>query len=403
MKDKVELIDIVQATLGTFDHRQSFTPGMFEPLKPLFTELGYEAVAIYIVDDYPDRMSRICTYGDESLFPPAVVLGRRKTLSDELTARLSGIPGLMTSRLFNHERELGVIVAVSPDSKSKHARAAFDMLARSVSVMAYVERIRTNDRRERLERDVFFAQSLTNRLLIREVPKMKDLRLGFEFVRSLEAAGDFFDLIPEKNGGLFGFIGSCNGKGLRTVLEVAGIMRVIHRATHVSHTLADVIQAVNDHLVKEKHRAHQASLALFHIDPTARRLRVAKSGRIGMLRCGPGADIDNISAPGSMFLGMMDKPEISEDEFEFHPGQSIFCVTEGFYSARDRLRHLPQIHWFLECAAAALAAKRRKPLANVVFDMVNRAGDAGIGPDDSMLALSVEFLGKNRDSVRIRN
>lgn len=403
MADKVELIDIVQATLGTFDHRQSFSPGMFEPLKPLFQELGYESAAVYITDDYPDRMNLTCAFGKTEHFPAHVILSRRKSLLDEMTALMKGVPGVMVERLFSHDRELGVVVATTSRPDERHTREAFDMLVRSVSVMAYVERIRINDHRERLERDIFFAQSLTSRLLIREAPKLKDLRLGFEFIRSLEAGGDFFDFIPGRDGGLLGFIGCCNGKGLRTVLEVTGIMRTVHRALHNCDDLADVLLHVNEYLIKEKKRAHQASLAVFRVDPARRTLSVAKSGRMAMLLCGPGTHIDNISAPGAMFLGMMENPDIHHDEYEFNPGQSLFCVTEGIYSARNCLNARPQLHWFIESVATVLETRRRKPLANAIFDTVNKKHDHGVRPDDSLLAVSVEFTGRNRESMRLKS
>jgi sigma-B regulation protein RsbU (phosphoserine phosphatase) len=267
--------------------------------------------------------------------------------------------------------------------------------------MAYVERLRTNERRERQERDVFFAQSLTNRLLIREAPKVKGLRIGFEFIRSLEAGGDFFDLVPTADGGLFGFIGCCNGKGPRTVLEVTGIMRTVHRALHKADNPAGVLAMVNDYLVHEKRRAHQSSLAVFRVDPGRRALTVAKSGRVDMLLCGPGPDARHISAPGAMFLGMMDAPDIHQGEYDFQPGQSLFCVTEGLHSPDDGQDAAALPRWFMESVAAVLESRRRKPLANAIFDSVNKRGETP-RPYDSLLAVSVEFAGRNRESMRLK-
>lgn len=400
MKEKLELLDIIQTALGTFEHRQSFAPGMFEPLKPLFEKLGYTSAAVYIADDYPDRMQNICGYGGDEWFPSYIVLPRRESLYDEFACAIGPVPGLMAERLFSHGRELGVLAVTTPDADSAKAQEAFSVLAQSVSIMAYVERIRTNMSREREERDIFFAHSLTNRLLIREAPKMRDLRLGFELMRSLNAGGDFFDLIPGHDGNLLGFFGCCSGTGLRTVLEVSSIMRVIHRSFHDHGDLSAILKKVNDFLIREKRRAHQASLCLFQINVTTHQLRIAKAGRLVLLLCGPGGKIDNISAPGATFLGMVDKPGISDEEYEFKPGQSLLCVTEGFYSSRNVLNVRPQMHWFLESLSAILESKRKKPLANAIFDLVNREADHTARPDESMLAVSVEFLQKKRDSVR---
>ncbi|MCC8108427.1 MAG: SpoIIE family protein phosphatase [Planctomycetes bacterium] len=392
MKKNVDLLGIIKATLGTFEHRQSFTPGMFEPLRPLLAELGYTAAAIYITDDYPDRMHRVFGYGEASPFPGLVVMTKRKSLHKELENQVRDVPGVMTAQLFSHDRELGAVAVVHPTPRSAASREAFSVLVESLSVMAYIERIRKNDRREREEREVFFAQSLTSRLLVREVPKMKHLRLGYKHERSLEAGGDFYDFVPEKDGVLFGFFGCCSGTGLRTVLEVTSIMRLIFKTTAVSDNLADILRSVNRYLVRDKRRAYQASLAAFRVDVRRRRLRLAKAGRLGMLVCGPGVEVINLTAPGSTFLGMIDKPEIHEDEYRFEPGQGLFAVTEGFYTSRNCQKAHGDMNWFLQAVEATLAKKRKIDLANAIFNDLTPCAESETQPAPSMLALSVEYL-----------
>lgn len=401
MRKDSELLNIVQAALSTFDNRQSFTPGMFEALKPLFEQLGYNSVAVYITDDYPDRMHKACAIDEEHHFPAYVALNRFASLHEEFSDSVKHIPGIMIAPLFSHGRELGVVAVTHSQPDDNDVCYSLTILAKVISVMAYVEFIRSNSYRERQERDVFFAQSLTNRLLMREPPKMRDLKLGFECIRSLEASGDFFDLIPDANGGLAGFIGSCNGQGLKTVMEVAGIMRSIHRARSSANSLSDIVKTVNELLVHEQHRAHQASLAIFHIDVKNKKLSIAKAGRLGLLLCGPGPSIDNISSPGTTFLGMVKSLELTDEVYDFAQGQAFFAVTDGFYASRNVMKVRPQLHWFLESLAELLKTRYKKPLANAIFDVVNKEVDHTVRPEQSMLAISVEFKGRNRESMRI--
>lgn len=400
MKHDADLLNIVQTVMETLERRQSFSPGMFEPLKPLFRSLGYESTAVYVSDDYPDRMLYACGYAGEQWFPPHVELNGKKTLYEKMLELVGEIPDMMVEPLFSHGRELGVIAATSPHAKTQTTRDAFKILAQSVSLMAYVERIRTNIQRERQEREVFFAQSLTSRLLIREAPRVKNLRIGFEFVRNLEAGGDFFDLAPTRDGGLMGFVGSCNGKGLRTVLEVCGIMRLIHREYHHMETLSDVVKRVNDYLVKEKHRAHQASLCIFKVDTATRRLRMAKAGRLGLVLTGPGKGMHNISAPGGSFLGMVDSIGVRDEEFDFRPGQAFFAVTEGFYNSRSIMDAQPRPHWFLDALADVVATRGGEPLANAIFEVIDQGSSLMNRHDDPMLAVSVEFAEGPGTSIR---
>ncbi len=393
-----DLLGIVQAALGTFEHRQSFSPGMFEPLEPLFRSLGYDGVAVYITDDYPDRMRRVSGYAGEGRFPDNVYLNGNRSLFDALLKTVADIPSVMTARLFSHERELGALAVTTSKAGKRRTRDAFQVLARSMSTMAYVERIRTNSRRERQERDLFFAQSLTNRLLIREMPEVRGLRLGSEFVRSLEAGGDFFDLFPARNG-LLGYLGSCNGKGLRTVLGVTDVMRETHRALHGTDSLGNVLHYINDLLVRRKRRAHQASLCLFEVDLGKRTLHVAKSGRLGLFLCDAGGGIRNVSGAGGLFLGMMPDPEIQDETFDFGPGKSFLCFTEGFYSYRNALNAAHPEHWFTRGLEATLRKRPARPLVNAVFANLNESLNlATVNRSvESMIALSVEATGEEMD------
>ncbi len=86
----------------------------------------------------------------------------RDSLFSSLCDRLKGNPNAMTAQLFSHGRELGAVAAMIKGDPTEDDREAFGVLAKSMSVMAYLERVRTNGVRERQERDLFYAQSLTS-------------------------------------------------------------------------------------------------------------------------------------------------------------------------------------------------------------------------------------------------
>ncbi len=407
----VNHLDIIQSALGALAHRRSFTPGIFESLAPLIGRLGYGTAAVYITDDYPDRMNLAARFGGNGdgggngdAYPATIALGRERPLRAETAAVFGDRPDVMVEPLFSHGCELGVLVASAPRGGGEDAREGFKTLAGAVSTMAYIERLRTTTLREREERDMFFAQSLVSRLLVQDVPKIKHLRIGCKHVRSLEAGGDFFDFVAKPDGSLLGFVGSCSGSGLRTVLEVCGIMREIHRSLHKFDRPSRVLERINTLLVEEKRRRHQASLCLFHVSAVEGKIRLAKSGRLGVLLCGPGRETENISAPGEAFLGMAPGLEFRDEAYAFRPGQSLFCVTEGFFTPVGEAGDSDEearLAAFTRCVGEAHGARRKKPLANAVFELAERTGERGeMGGDTPMLALSVEFL-NNRESVRI--
>jgi hypothetical protein len=384
----MDQLEIIRSALRAFEKRRPFTPGMFDPLMPLLQRLGCASAAVYLVDDYPDHMARVAGYGGE--YPQEIPLAQKTSPAEEAASVLRKTRNLVIVPLSSHGLALGVLAAsmTPPDAESLRA------IAEVAGPMAYAERVRVNIDRERQERELFFAQALAGRLLVQDVPKIKHLRVGCEHVRSLEAGGDFFDFVAKPDGSLVGFVGSCSGSGLRTVLEVCGIIREIHRSLQKFDAPGKVLERINTLLVEEKHRRHQASLCVFRVSAVERRIRLAKSGRLGMLLCGggvAGGGVEDISAHGTNFLGIVPKMDFRDEEYGFEPEQSLFCVTEGGYAGMDTI---------LECVSAALGARRKKPLANAVFERVNRMEEYPIRTDASMLALSVEFL-NNRESVRL--
>lgn len=392
MRRDDDLLRILRATLGALDARRGAVdlPRTFEPL---FKSLGYETLALYLADDYPDRMSMVFGYGDEDVFPERVEMGVHASLAEALRECVGPVPGIMMAGLASRGRELGALAVTTREVASPETRRIFDVLVDAMSIVSLVERLGINLRRERQEREVFFAQSLTNRLLVVRLPELPGLRLGYKLIRSLEAGGDFFDFMPSKNGGLHGFIGCCNGKGLRTVMEVTSILRATHRAFSLTDSLSEALGLVNNLLVHEYKRAHQASLCLFEINARNGTLRLAKAGSMGIYMCCPGRSIGTVSAGGSVFLGMLPKPRIKEEEYEFAPGSALFCVTDGLYASRNFFDPDPGIRRLVEALEETAKAKRDMPLASAVFERLAERGDRLARPQESTLAISVEHVG----------
>jgi serine phosphatase RsbU (regulator of sigma subunit) len=281
---------------------------------------------------------------------------------------------------------LGAIAAIG-----KGAVEDFDILAHLLSVMILIERGRRNYERERKERELFFAQSLANRLLLHRPPVVKNLRFDYQIVRTIECTGEFYDVIPHRQDNIFGMFGCCNGHGLRTVMAVNMLMREIRRFRESCHYLSEILRGVNSYLLQDGQRMRQASLCLFEIDTRERRLHMAKAGRLGIILGGQGIAAKNISASGSIFLGLNENPVIQDETFDFWPGHSILMATEGFYNSRNDPIVRPQLRWFLQAVENALA---RPPdsgvsLAKAMVDNLKAATDYS---PESMLTLSVESL-----------
>ncbi|MDR2391243.1 MAG: serine/threonine-protein phosphatase [Planctomycetota bacterium] len=382
--DNKTLLDMLRLVLDGVEWLCPRPADMFRPMEPFFRAMGMESAIIYFDDDFPDAMQNVFSYGDTSVFPDRVVRSETATLMESLRRQMKGVPGFIADRIRVNRRELGAIAAIGKDPVEN-----FDILVHFISLMSLIERGRRNFQREREEREVFFAQSLANRLLLHRPPEVKNLRFDCQFIRSLECSGEFYDVIPRREDDIFGMFGCCNGHGLRTVMAVNMLMREIRRFRESCRHLSDVVRGVNAYLLRYGHRMRQASLCLFEIDMRRRRLHLAKAGRLGIILGGAGIEVKNVSAGGGIFLGLYEDPAIQDETFEFRPGHSILMATEGFYHSRNSPTVRPQLRWFLQAVENAMA---RSPdsgvsLAKATVDNLKAATDYS---PESMLTLSIE-------------
>lgn len=391
MSESDSVYNVISSALGNLDHQTPMSPGIFENAMDMLTNIGCKAAAVYVVDDYPDAMRVIARSDDGRYFPDFVGLEDPANPDIELATVIGPMPGLKTFKLYSHGRTLGAL-AVNAKGIGVKGERTLSGIVRIFSVLAYIEIIRNNCQRERTEREIFFAQALANRLMLRTPPKTEFYRLGFERLRALELGGDFFDFVPAKDGRVFAFLGRCSGTGLKTALEMVEIMHHIDRSFVGTISLSEIVANVNTHLVEIKNRTHLASLCIMEFDPYAGKMRMVRAGNFAVAVCHSG-HIHSISRDSELFLGMINDLAMEEEEFEFKPGSALICATEGIFNLRNRLDQSLPAQIFDDSIKEARREKSMKSLINCAFDRIRSVSEYTLA-QDSIAAISVEFLNK---------
>ncbi|MDR0362305.1 MAG: SpoIIE family protein phosphatase [Planctomycetota bacterium] len=378
--------DLISSALATIENSEIFSPGIFDNTRQLLANGGFASAGIYLVDDYPDTMRLVTRFGHESrTFPEQVPIVDPNRLAPELLDCIGPRPGLSTHPLFTHGRYLGAVAVIGPEPGK-----SFLSIIKVMSVLAYIEIVRANTQRERMEKEVYFAQSLTNRLLMRPVPQSKHFRAGYELWRSLEVGGDFFDFVPVKDGRMYAFIGRCSGQGVKTVFEMVEIMHHIDRCFVGMESMTEIAHQVNEHLVQIKKRSHLASLCLLEFNPLSRSMRLVKAGNFAMTIIRPDS-YRMISDTSGPILGMVKDLEMEEEIFEFKPGWALFCATEGITTIRDSLDQSLPASVVAKTVENTMRERPVKALINEAFERIRLMCDNS-PVHDAFAAISVEFL-----------
>lgn len=392
MIDSDSVYHAISTALGTLDHREATDVGIFDDAISMLQNIGYDAAAVYIIDDYPDALRLGAECGNAGRFPEMIPIPDEVPPDVAVEMFFEDEPDIYAFPLFCYGQKMGAL-AVRAD-KNPRTDKALTATTKIFSVLAYIDMVRTNCQRERAEREIYFAQALTNRLMLQEPPETEYYRLGFERWRALEVGGDFYDFIPVKDGRVYAFIGRCSGKGMKTALQMVEIMHHIDRSFVSQGDMLDIVREVNQHLVKIKNRTHLASLCLMEMDPYAEKVRLVRTGNFGIAICHPD-HLHNISSEGELFLGMINNLEMAEEEFEFKPGSAIICATEGIFSIKNRLDQTLTAAVFDTSIQEAHADNSMKALINLTFDRIRHASDF-TRAQESIAAISIEFMDKKQ-------
>lgn len=388
MEHSEDVYQIISSALSALDHRDPPHMGIFENALAMMRNIGYDDMAVYIIDEFPEAMRLVAQNGDEEIFSEFIPVEDGETAEQAVRADLAHETDIWTFPLFNQGKCVGALVVKS--AKRADEDKTLSAVVKIFAVLAYIDTVRTNCQRERTEREIYFAQALANRLMMREAPAAKHYRLGFERWRTLEVGGDFFDFIPVKDGRVFAFIGKCSGTGMKTALETVEIMHHVDRCFVGMNDLPEIISQVNRHLVQIKNRAHLASLCIMEFDPYEEKVRLVRAGNFGLAIAHQG-HLHNISREGEVFLGMVANLEMREEEYEFKPGSALICATEGIFGITNRHEQTMPAAEFDQTIEEARRAESSRALVNVALDKIRAAGGYNHA-QNSIAAISVEFL-----------
>jgi phosphoserine phosphatase RsbU/P len=200
------------------------------------------------------------------------------------------------------------------------------------------ELLRARERAEQSEaraRDL--AQTLQASLIPPEPPTIPGLHVSAEY-RSAgagdEVGGDFYDVFETGDGDWSIVVGDVCGKGAAaagvTALARYTIRAVAMRTRRPSDVLYDLNTALLHHHVE---RFCTVVYLRVHCDPEhGVQVTIANAGHpLPILIRDEG--VRQVGAAGSL-LGVLEKPDLDDTSLVLHPGEGLFCYTDGLTEAR---------------------------------------------------------------------
>ncbi len=176
------------------------------------------------------------------------------------------------------------------------------------------------------------------------------LQIASSYVPARQVGGDYLDLIPVANAGLYFLVGDVTSKGAPAALIMTAVYSIVHASVHAGSTLdpSAVLSRLNDLLCRDIIKGREMFLTLFvgRLEIASGRLTYCSGGHPSPLFYSAGAgDVIPLTGGGPL-IGQFPGAAYRSSELTLNPGDRIFCYTDGLTEAQDiggRLFGLPRL------------------------------------------------------------
>jgi PAS domain S-box-containing protein len=189
--------------------------------------------------------------------------------------------------------------------------------------------------KESLERELKMAHQVQVSLLPKDIPDIPGLSLSVKWLPAREVAGDFYDIIPRKNGELDLVIADVTGKGMPAALFMAFTCTTLRASLESESSLKEALIRTNQKICQESNQGLYVTLFIARIN--------TKTGQISFINAGHNPPLhysfqkDQLSGLTNTgrALGIEPQANFEQDVIQLDPNDFIIFYTDGVTEAID--------------------------------------------------------------------
>lgn len=198
------------------------------------------------------------------------------------------------------------------------------------AILYAVWRYETEQRARQTHIDEEFrnAQELQQVLVPQGLPEVPGCAVTSAYRPAQEVGGDFFQVIPGREGGAILVVGDVSGKGLRAAMTVALIVGAVRSLAETTDDPAEILAGLNRRL----HGRLRGGFA------TCVALRLTADGTCTVANAGhlpPFVNGEEMDLPGTLPLGMAAEANYATTTVRLEPGNRVVLYTDGLPEARN--------------------------------------------------------------------
>jgi hypothetical protein len=288
---------------------------------------------------------------------------------------LLALPPILLLICWEYQQELTIIhvptiLRLFGTTTSIGPIAVFLMLT-IVSVLMMRRFIRSQRERELWRMELEQARQVQQVLIPEELPSVRGFALASEYRPAQQVGGDFFQILPLKEGGVLAVIGDVSGKGMPAAMTVSLLVGTVRTLSEFTTSPGEILAGMNVRMLSRTGGGFTTCL-IMRVETNGRCI-VANAGHLAPYLGGIEAEV-----AAGLPLGLNADSLYPETTLRLEAGQQLTLLTDGIVEARGGSGELLGFE-----RTADMAAKSAEAIAQAAQDF---------GQEDDITVLTVKRL-----------
>lgn len=196
-----------------------------------------------------------------------------------------------------------------------------------VFISEFRRHIRVHSEKAILDSEMAAARAVQQVIVPENTEKFSGFRVESTYLPAQQVGGDFFQILPDDNGGMLVVVGDVAGKGLPAAMLVSMLVGSIRTAAEDNNDPARILLKLHDRLLGHSSGGYATAIAA----------RIGSDGKVEVANAGhlpPYLDGKEIELAGTLPLGFEGAGHYQTISFVLQPGSRLVFCTDGVVEAQ---------------------------------------------------------------------
>jgi serine phosphatase RsbU (regulator of sigma subunit) len=282
-----------------------------------------------------DLVGRLGT-GDSPLLVDELVASGRVSMSERERRCLSEEQAAVLLPLFARSERIGFLLLGRKTNGEDYSPEELDLLRSLAAQIALaaenLELFEEKLEKQKLEEQIGVARRIQEGLLPRGFPVTPGLRLAARIRFCLDVAGDYYDILPLRDGRTLLAIGDVAGKGIGAALLMSNLQASLRTIKDLGISLADAVRRINGLIHANTPPDLFITFFVAIIDPRSGEVSYVNAGHNLPVLVRADGRVERLGV-GGIPLGIFPEAPYEEGRTSLRRGETLLLFTDGVSEA----------------------------------------------------------------------